>query len=1431
MPRLPLPGGDSGSWGDILNDYLLQTHNSDGSLKSSIVTTQHLTNSSVTPSKLAASNTPGSGQVLSYDGSGFAWINNGGGGDPTLGGDLTGTASNAQIAAGAIVNADISGSAAIDQSKIANLTSDLAGKAADSSVVHLAGSETISGIKTFSAAPLVPTPTNPSEAASKSYVDGVAGSGSTPDADAVTKGKLQLAGDLAGTASSPVVAKINGVAVSGTPTSGQIITATSGTGASWQDPSSSSDPAKADKTTTISGANSITGGGDLSANRTLSLVNDATTPGTSKYYGTDGTGTKGYYNLPGGGSGEANTATNIGTAGIGVFKQKTGVNLEFKKINAANNKVVITDDTANDEVDITVNEANFSGIPQSAVTNLTTDLTGKAPAARAISAGTGLSGGGDLTADRTFSVTYGTSAGTAAQGNDSRITGAIQASTATTKGDLLAATAASTVTRLGVGTDGYVLTADSATATGLKWAAGGGGATNLDSLSDVTISTPSNGQVLKYNGSQWINDTDATSGGGADAVVTVAANDTPAAQKANADYTCTGSNDHTLIQTALDSLPSTGGEVVLLTGSYSIGSTIYVGANAGLSSFREQTSLRFQPGARISWSGVTGRTPLVQVLASNCFVYHPNLVGSGTKGNGIGIQIGGNGTAVNGGDQPGGVHIYGAKLSSLDTGIEFGIQPDGSQSTGDCVVWGGRINSCKVGIYSDGFVNYVYGPFISSCNIGIQQGLGRNSGKIVVEGATVNQWADAAIVVDRGRGSIFRELWMEHTATQSAVPTECIRLGSVGYTAVNPYFGFAHIHPIDVADGTPELYGIKLVRCRGLVAEHLEFTDELPSTALFRVESSTDNTHNVINKVSIGDAIPAGWTYSKLLSNASAQTFPLIIKEVPDIAGAAAGATIGHGAAANAEASYTVFRDGTNTTYFVKAHNGHVANVAANTATTSGLKAVLSAVVATGRHIHFAPGTYRFLDAAVGDSWIGVEDHGSYVDIDDVTFSGSGIEATRIENYSENASGNDTEPFSFTRSQRITIRDLTIYATGPARQTSDAIDFDNGSECLIENVKVESARGNGIHFDGKDYNIVITGASWTSNVATITVASHSFRVGMWVYVANVAPAGYNGRWKVTARTSTTVSFALGQDPGVYSSGGTLQGIACMNIVRNCIVTGCAFDGIELLCADDNEIINCVAYGNSGHGLQITKASSGSTNPNRPSHSNRIIGGTYNANGQDGININSSNYNIITGATCNGNAKVTSSRDGIRIATADSIAADANIISDCVATDMSGVKRQRYGINVGATTASEANGTIISNCQINGNLTGNFSNTGTGTVIRGVAGVTDSKRIITLTDGATITPNAGTTDVGRVTVAGNRTIANPSGTPVDGQLLILEITQDATGSRNVSWGSNYQFSADIGTPTLSTAANTTDAIGFAYNATAGKWRVMALNRGF
>jgi parallel beta-helix repeat protein len=87
-------------------------------------------------------------------------------------------------------------------------------------------------------------------------------------------------------------------------------------------------------------------------------------------------------------------------------------------------------------------------------------------------------------------------------------------------------------------------------------------------------------------------------------------------------------------------------------------------------------------------------------------------------------------------------------------------------------------------------------------------------------------------------------------------------------------------------------------------------------------------------------------------------------------------------------------------------------------------------------------------------------------DIDDVTFEGKGMDETVIQNSS--SAPTDTEPFDMSRSNRIAIRDMSVRADGPLRSTSDAIDFDGGSDVLIERVKILDSRGRGIVLDGKD---------------------------------------------------------------------------------------------------------------------------------------------------------------------------------------------------------------------------------------------------------------------------------------------------------------------------------------------------------------------------
>ena len=53
MARLPTPGQDHNQWGDILNDYLLQSHTTTGSLKANTVSTSQITDDTVTEDKLS----------------------------------------------------------------------------------------------------------------------------------------------------------------------------------------------------------------------------------------------------------------------------------------------------------------------------------------------------------------------------------------------------------------------------------------------------------------------------------------------------------------------------------------------------------------------------------------------------------------------------------------------------------------------------------------------------------------------------------------------------------------------------------------------------------------------------------------------------------------------------------------------------------------------------------------------------------------------------------------------------------------------------------------------------------------------------------------------------------------------------------------------------------------------------------------------------------------------------------------------------------------------------------------------------------------------------------------------------------------------------------------------------------------------------------
>ena len=334
MARLPITGQDSGTWGNILNEFLRVAHNTDGTIKGSAVDTSGLyakpssgipTNDLdvATQTKLSTVTSkytkPASGIPLADLDTAVKDALNQFSTSVQIGGDLSGTPTSPTLtriqgkavnasspADGQVLSYSTSSGAwipsvvtsstttindASDGSKgIIQLTGDLAGTASNPTVPGLATKLDASAATsfapkanpTFTGTVTIPnTPTNPSDAASKSYVDNTVTAAATtiPDASPTVKGKIQLAGDLAGTAAAPKVpglaAKLDSSTASTTYLSKDDATDNFASKTSVETVTTALD-AKALKTTTITAGTGLSGGGALDTSRTLSVVNDTT---------------------------------------------------------------------------------------------------------------------------------------------------------------------------------------------------------------------------------------------------------------------------------------------------------------------------------------------------------------------------------------------------------------------------------------------------------------------------------------------------------------------------------------------------------------------------------------------------------------------------------------------------------------------------------------------------------------------------------------------------------------------------------------------------------------------------------------------------------------------------------------------------------------------------------------------------------------------------------------------------------------------------------------------------------------------------------------------------------------------------------------------------------------------------------------------------
>ena len=95
------------------------------------------------------------------------------------------------------------------------------------------------------------------------------------------------------------------------------------------------------------------------------------------------------------------------------------------------------------------------------------------------------------------------------------------------------------------------------------------------------------------------------------------------------------------------------------------------------------------------------------------------------------------------------------------------------------------------------------------------------------------------------------------------------------------------------------------------------------------------------------------------------------------------------------------------------------------------------------------------------------------------------------------------------------------------------------------------------------------------------------------------------------------------------------------------------------------------------------------------------------------------------------------------------------------------------------------------------------------------------RTVSTTSSGTPTPNSDTTDVYILTAqAATAAFANPTGTPVDGQRLLIRIKDNGTAC-SVTWGTAYSASG-LGVLITTTVASKTHLIGFIWDNTAAKW---------